>query len=77
MNQAALFEEMIETHNGHGAVTISVELGRDGAIEVSFRGRDAPTETYQCNDPAEVVAIGIALIRAAETARAAAGTESG
>lgn len=77
MNEAALFEERIDTNRGHSRVTIKVELGGDGAIQVSFQGRDAPTVVYQYSDPDDVLAVGKALVRAADAAGAACGTETG
>ena len=77
MNETSLFEEKIETNRGHGRVTIRVELGADGAIEVAYEGHDAPTVTYLYSDPADVLAIGKALVRAADAAIGAGGTETG
>lgn len=77
MNEAGLFEERIDTNRGHCRVTIKVELGGDGAIQVAFQGRDAPTVIYQYSDPADAMAIGKALVKAADAAGAATGTETG
>lgn len=77
MVDTALFEERIATHRGHGRVTINVELGAENVIRITFEGRDAPSIVCEYSDPAEVLAIGKALVRAAETAIAAAGVEAG
>jgi hypothetical protein len=42
-NEAVLFEEKIDANRGHCRVTVKVELGGDGAIQVEFQGRDAPS----------------------------------
>ncbi len=77
MTEAALFEERVVTDRGHGRVTVKVELGCDGGIQVVFQGRDAPTVIYEYNDPADARAIGRALIRAADAAGMAGTTEAG
>jgi hypothetical protein len=75
--ETALTEETLATHGGHGRVTITVELGGDAAIRLAFQGREAPTVTYEYAEPADALAIGRALVRAAEAAGAARGTETG
>ena len=77
MNEAALFEERIDINRGLCRVTIKVELGGDGAVQVEFQGRDAPTVSYEFSDPADALAIGNALVKAADAACAASGTEAG
>ncbi len=77
MNEASLFEERIDTNRGHSRVIIKVELGGDGVVQLSFQGRDAPTVVYQYSDPADVLALGKALIRAADAAGAAGRVETG
>lgn len=77
MVNTALFEESVDTQRGHGRVTITVELGGENPIRITIEGRDAPTVVCEYTDPAEVLAIGKALVRAAETAIAAAGVEAG
>ena len=77
MEHAALFEQTIEINRGHGCVTVSVELGDGGAVQLAFRGREAPSVVYQYDEPLDALAIGTALIKAAQAARAAAGTEAG
>jgi hypothetical protein len=77
VNEAALFKERIDANRGHCRVTIKVELGGEGAIQVEFQGRDAPTVSYEFSDPADALAIGKALIKAADAASAASVTEAG
>ena len=77
MNDSVLFEETIVTNRGHGRMTVKVELGGDGAVQVVFEGREAPTVTYQYTDPADAQAIGAAMIRAANAAVASRGMETG
>ena len=77
VNETALFEESIDTNRGHCRVTIKVELGGDGEIRLEFQGRDAPTVSYEFRDPADALAIGKALVEAADVASAASGTEAG
>jgi hypothetical protein len=77
VNEAVLFEEKIDANRGHCRVTVKVELGGDGAIQVEFQGRDAPIVSYEFIDPADVLAIGKALVKAADLASAAVGTETG
>lgn len=76
-NETPLIEETVATHRGHGNVTVSVELGGDGAIQIAFQGREAPTVTYEYAEPDDVLAIGQALVRAAQAAGASRGTETG
>jgi hypothetical protein len=75
--ETSLTEETLASRDGHSRVTISVELGGDGAIRIAFQGREAPTVTYEYGEPADVLAIGRALVRAAQVAGAARGTETG
>jgi hypothetical protein len=67
----------IDANRGRCRVTVKVELGGDEAIQVEFQGRDAPIVSYEFIDPADVLAIGKALVKAADLASAAVGTETG
>lgn len=77
METEPLFEERIDTLAGHGHVTVRVELGGEGAIQITFQGHDAPTVTYLFDAPNDALAIGEALVRAANIARTSGGVETG
>ncbi len=77
MEAGTLFEETIEVERGHQRLMIKVELGEAGAIQVVLQGHGGPTVSYRFNDPDDALAVGRALVQAAEVARRAGGMETG
>lgn len=77
MEPAPLFEEKVDTERGRSWVTIRVELGGDGAIQLAFEGRETPAVIFEYDDPSDVSAIGEALVRAADIARRSVMMEAG